>query len=258
MNDPHVVHLEYRIANKDHIDWSAAKAVVFKGDNFTVEVKDRRVLFRFRTHYGSEDAAKAAIDSYRRNWELAAGLARGPDAFTLRFVRSEIIDRNPAPSDPHTLTVSGTIVGDISFDPNLVLRPARYPEPPAPNMMKRTPDIDSMYHRYLGYRAGREPLPSMAYFCLDMLKGMASQDGETAARVFGISSKFLKEMGRVSSTMGGKMARKRKGLKQPYGPDDMKFLDAAIQRMILRATEVARDPDAKRDQITLNTIRSSG
>ncbi|MCY4261281.1 MAG: hypothetical protein OXC91_13590 [Rhodobacteraceae bacterium] len=87
---------------------------------------------------------------------------------------------------------------------------------------------------------------------------MAGKDGETASKAFGISSRVLREVSRLSSAMGGESARKRKGLKQPYTSDDEKFLDAAIQCMILRAAEVAHDPDAKREQITMDTINPNG
>ncbi|MCY4261280.1 MAG: hypothetical protein OXC91_13585 [Rhodobacteraceae bacterium] len=158
MNDPHVMHLEYCIVcDPKRIDWSAAEAVVFEDDDFTVEVKDQRVLFRFKTHYSSEEEAKSSVEPYRRNWEFTAGLAYGPDAFTLRFSRSEIIDRDPTPGNTKTPKFFFSLVGDLTLNLDIIFVPARYSGPPASGTMKRTPDIDSMYHRYLGYRAGREP-----------------------------------------------------------------------------------------------------
>jgi len=259
MNDPHVVHLEYRIVcDPKRINWSSAAPAVFEADDFTVAVKDQRAVFRFRPqiHYGSEDEAKAAVESYRRNWEFMAGLVRGPDAFTLRFVQSRIVDRAPTPSNLPVLEVSGALVVDITGTVNLTLCPARYPEPPTPGTITRTPDIDSMHHRYLGWRAGKEPLPSMAYFCLTVLESMA-EGRRAAAKKFGISSKVLEKVGTLSSGAGGTLARKGEGLKQPYTPDDEKFLAVAIQHMILRAAEVAQNPDGERQQITINTIKSS-
>jgi len=251
MNDPHVVHLEYRIACKDFINWSAAEAATFQNDDFTVEIKDQRVVFRFKTHYGSEEEAKSAIESYRKNWEFTAGISRGPDAFTLRFVRSEIVDRNPSEGVRSARLSFASGTGRITANPTVC--PARYPEPPVAGTMKRTPDIDSMYHRYLGCRAGKEPLPSMAYFCLTVLESMAG-GRRAAAEKFGISSKVLKEVGKLSSGAGGALARKDEGRGQPYTPDDEKFLVTAIQRMILRAAEVAQDPDGERQQIAMDLI----
>ena len=96
MDDPHVVSLECRIVHDpEHFDWSAAEDTAFAEDDFIVEIKNQRVFFRFTTHYTSEDEARSAVRSYVQNWEFQVGLERGPDAFNLRFVRSEMIDRNP-------------------------------------------------------------------------------------------------------------------------------------------------------------------
>ncbi len=258
MNDLHVVHLEYRIVcDPERMDWSEAEAAIFEEEDFTVEVEDQRVLFRFKTHYGTEDEARSVVEPYRNNWEFMAGVSYGPDAFTLRFVRSEIIDCKPIPGDSLKVTGDCEIIMEAK-SPVLTVVPSRYPEPPAPGTMTRTPDIDSMYHRYLGYRAGKEPLPSMAYFCLTMLTERMSQSRKDAARRFGICPEVLSKVGRLSSTKGGETARKKEGLKKPYTSNEETFLDAAIQRMIVRAAEIAEEPDTEREQITLDTIRSAG
>ena len=96
-----------------------------------------------------------------RNWEFVVGLARGPNAFTLSFDRSETVDRNPPPGPPR-------------------LSAHAFPQPP-PAAIKRSPDIDSMYQHYLRHLGGGEQLPAMAYFCLTKLEQMAG--GRDAAAV---------------------------------------------------------------------------
>jgi len=64
-------------------------------------------------------------------------------------------------------------------------------------------------------------------------------------------------VGTSSSTAGGALARKGEGLEQPGTPDDEKFLDAALRRTILRAAEVAQDPDGERPQSAMDTIKST-
>ena len=180
---------------------------MFKEDHFTVEIQDQRVFFRFRAHYTSEDEARSAIRSYLQNWEFLVGLERGPDAFHLRFLRSEIIDRNPPKGvQPVRISIATGIPKVTAIG---TVRPLRYPKPAATSTIQRTPEIDSMYHRYLGYRTVQEPLPSMAYFCLTMLKRVAQKKGTGASKEFGISSKVIKTVSRLSSTAGGEMARKQ-------------------------------------------------
>ncbi|MCY4005714.1 MAG: hypothetical protein OXE84_02640 [Rhodobacteraceae bacterium] len=261
MNDPHVVSLEYRIVHDPkHIEWSEAKDVVFAEDDFTVEIKNQRVFFRFTAHYTSEDEAQSAVRSYVQNWEFQVGLQCGPGAFNLRFVRSEMIDRNP-PEGGQLVGFSGTLEIDSAI--NLILRPSEFPKPAATGRIKRTPDVNNMYHRYLGYRAGQEPLPSMAYFCFTVLESMAgrarkrTERRQAAAEKFSVAVDVLNRVGDLSSEAGGPAARKQVGINQPYSPDDETFLRTAIQHMIFRAAEVAHDPDTPREPITLETIRSN-
>jgi len=262
MNDPHVVHLEYRIVcDLERIDWSAAKTAVFEEEDFRGEVVDQRVLFKFKTHYASENDARESLRSFIQNWEFEVGLERGPRAFTLCFAKSHIIDRNPSNGVmPITLSLA---TGSPEAKIDLIIQPKRYPSPPSLNKIKRTPDVDSMYDRYLGYRDGKEPLPAMAYFCLTVLEWMAGGSGsrkdrrEAIAKKFGIARDVLDKVGELSSEGGGPVARKEEGRNRPYAPNDTEFLNIAIQCMIQRAAEVAQD-DAKREQITLDTIKSKG
>ncbi len=112
-------------------------------------------------------------------------------------------------------------------------------------MLKRTSDIDNMYHRYLGYRAGKEPLSTMAYFCLTVLESMVgrarkrTEKRQIAAEKFSVAVDVLNRVGDLSSEAGGPAARKQVDIDQHYAPDNEKFLRAAIQHMIFRAVKVA-------------------
>ena len=164
MNDPHVVALEYRIEHgPDVVDWSRTAPLHVEEGGFDVQAANGRVRFELKDHHASEEAARFVVEArYIPNWEFVAGLARGPNAFTLRFDRSEIVDRNPPP-DPPVLRVqlrSGMPRISVDFGPPA---PASFPAPP-PAAIKRSPDVDSMYQRYLGHLEGKEPLSGMAYF----------------------------------------------------------------------------------------------
>lgn len=255
MNDPHVVHLEYSIEHGQDIDWSKAETAVFEEGDFTIEINDQRVFFKFKKHYASEDAARADVEPYIQNWEFEVGLKQGPDAFALRFVKSDIVDQNPPDGVKPIRIFAAT--GRPKATINIVVRPNRYPDPPPLDKIKRTPDIDSMYHRYLGYRAGREPLPSMAYFCLDMLKYMAKRDEMAPEKKFCISRNVLEKVSKLSSWAGGEVARKSEGLQRPFDPGDEEFLRTTVQKMIFRTAEVACNPNANLEKITMDSINPS-
>ena len=98
MNDPHVVALVYRIEHGPDIDWSQAAPLDKEEDSFDVRVENRRVRFALKEHYASETEARCAVEAdYIPNWEFVVGLTRGPNAFSLHFDRSQIVDRNPPP-----------------------------------------------------------------------------------------------------------------------------------------------------------------
>ena len=254
MNDPHVVALEYRIEHgPDVIDWSRAAALDKEEDSFRVMAENGRVRFELKEHYASEEAARFAVEAdYIPNWELVAGLARGPNAFALRFDRSEIVDRNP-PSGPPRLSAHARF-GGLTARANLAPpTPPAFPEPP-PAGIRRSPDIDSMYQHYLRHMGGAEPLPAMAYFCLTKLEQMAG--GRDAAAVhFSISKKVLRRIGELSTNKGGDNARKAVGHAAPHTPEEERFLKSAIRTLIHRAAEVESGPHPGRTKITLADIR---
>lgn len=82
----------------------------------------------------------------------------------------------------------------------------------------RTPDVESMYRRYLGHLEGREPLPAMAYFCLTVLEWRGGSRPKAAER-FGISEQVLCKVGNLSSRKGGPVARKADAGGSPNAPE---------------------------------------
>ena len=204
-------------------------------------------------HYASEEAARFAVDAdYIPNWEFVAGLERGPNAFTLRFDRSEIVDRNPPPGPPR-LSAHASF-GGLTATANLAPpMPPAFPDPP-PAPIKRSPDVDSMYRHYLRHLGGGEPLPAMAYFCLTKLEQMAGGRDAAAVR-FGISKKVLRRIAELSTNKGGDNARKAVGHAAPYTPEEESFLRSAIKTLIRRAAEVESGPYPGCTNITLADFR---
>ena len=252
MNDPHVVALEYRIEHGPDIDWSQAAPVDKAEDRFDVHAENGHVRFELKEHHASEESARYAVEAcYIPNWEFDVGLVRGPNTFSLRFDRSEIKDRNP-PSGPPTLSAharTGVPTSTVNLAPP---RPPSFPEPPRVPI-KRSPNVDSMYRRYLRHLEGGEPLAGMAYYCLTTLEQMAG-GRDAAALQFGISKALLRRIGDLSTNKGGASARKAIGRTAPHTPDEERFLKSAVRTVIRRAAEVAYRPAANCNQINLGDV----
>ena len=168
MDDLHVVALHYNVEHASSIDYSSAALLVIHEDVFDIRVEGGCVRFSMKDHFATERDARDAVDDYIRTWELDATLVRGPNAFKLCFARSDIEDRNPTPGIRDVRLRGSVRAGRPRVRIHATVSPQTYPKPPSTGL-KRSPDVDSMYDRYTGYRENREPLTSMAYFCLTVL-----------------------------------------------------------------------------------------
>ena len=258
MNDPHVVALWYRIEHGDSVDYGEAQPLDHVETGFRVKAEQGRVCFEFKDHYATEDAAREAIEDYIRVWEFEAGLLGGPHSFKLTFDRAQITDRKPVPG------VGGVSVHFLVSTPTVTLVKARvvkthYPPPPSGVML--TPDVQTMYDRFQGYRLGREPLASMAYFCVTVLETSAGQTckkgeqvREAAAKKYGIQPKVLRKIAKLSSERGGQQARKATGKDNDLTAQESRFMQEAIKAVIRRAAEKAHAPDSDLPEISLSDL----
>ena len=130
MNDPHVVALHYEIDHGTEFDYSKAAPLDVGHDVFDVRVEDSCVRFSMNEHFATERDARSAVDDYIRGWELDAALQRGPNAFKLRFCRSEIEDRHPTPG---VICVdAGPVRWNFAVSAaQITIAPGAYPKPPS-------------------------------------------------------------------------------------------------------------------------------
>ena len=253
MNDPHVVALIYQIEHGRSVDYSKAKLLDHGAAEFRIKVKDSSVHFEFKDHYATKEAAREVLEDYIREWEFVAGLRRGPNCFKLKFDRAEIMDRKPTPT-PGVVNISGTIRSGVpTFSARATIMLRSYPPPPSG--IKITPDVQTMWDRYMGYRQGREPLASMAYFCLDTLEDPEGK--RAAADKYQISSNVLKKIRRLSSTRGGQQARKASGMVRDLTNQEHRFLEEAIKALIYRVAETAHNPNSDLRKISLSDISTA-
>ena len=253
MNDPHVVSLQYRIDHDLSVDYSEAEAVEDTQTEFDVRVHDDEAEFTMKVHCATVEEAQGMVEPYIHDWEFETSLERGRNTFSFRFVRAEVVDRNPTTG---TVSVSGHVVLGAAIATASLCARTPYPPPPSGNMCI-TPEVSIMHERYLRYREGRESLASMANFCLTVveeLAGVTKQKRPRAAEKFGIAQKVLSKIGDLADAKGGSEARKAKGMHESLSDKEQKFLKVAIQRLIRRVAEVNHSANAKHPQIQLSEL----
>ncbi len=253
MKDPHVTALVYVVEHDESSDYSRAETVEIELEAFRLRLGDGEARFEFKEHFPTRQQAQQVVQTFIRQWELRASLERGPGTFTLKFVRDEMIDRNPTLG---VISVSPNPVPlKISVSAPKVTVTRQYPQPPGDRRMDiDNPDVQSMLHRYIGHRQDREPLPSMAYFCYDVFVQGLSRNDEDASQKHKISRKLLGEVRKLASTKGGDAARKKLGICQSLDQGETQFLEKAVAAMITRAAMVAADPNQPMDPIDKGNV----
>ncbi len=253
MNDPHVVALNYRIQHHSSVDYDGASPLDRSEDAFEIHVESNNVRFAMKRHCATKSEALEVVEGYIRAWEHLAALQNGPNEFKLVFDGAEIEDRDPAPgavyANPKPIHVSVSL-----GQPTIHVSRGEYPRPPS-GKMEFSRGVELMFDRYVGYRARREHLTSMANFCLTILYDSVSGEKSRrkgAAKKYGIESKVLGEIGRLCANKGGTEARKAEGIDQDLSAQERQFLEEAVKAIIRRAAEVAADPNGSRETIRLS------
>ena len=255
MNDPHVVALNYRIDHGNSIDYSNAVPMNHDEPGFWLTVDDNRARFRFKEHYATVEKAREALAEYIRVWEFHAQLENGPNSFKLEFDNSEVIDREPTPGEVNlNVQFRG---GKATGSAELTVCAFDYPQPPS--AIALNPDVETMYGRYMGYREGREPLASMASFCLTVLEAATGADKKkrsAATETFKIDKCVLSRIGDLSANKGGVEARKADGLATDFSSQERDFLERAVKAIIRRVAEKQFAPEEELPIISTSDLPS--
>jgi hypothetical protein len=245
MRDPHVVALHYKIEHAGYVDY--AKAAPFEGetDSFNIRIEQDQATFEMKAHFATVEEARAVVDPYIRRWELHAGLEVAPGTLIFRYDRPEIIERDQRSGRIHEASV--TMKATAKIDAVLTREMKRYPAPP--KHFVASSDVVDMYGRFSSYRAGKEPIGTMAYYCLTVLE-KASDGRQKICEKYGIGGKVITTLGRLSSEKGGTASRKADGRAAPLHPMENDWLEAAIKAIIRRVAEY----DAGRSELQKITM----
>jgi len=250
MRDPHVVALRYRFESSSALTFADPPPLERKTNEFRVRLANDLVTFEMKTHYAEVGLARAVAEEYLRSWEVDAALVFDFDAIKFRFIEPEIVDRNPEPGGPAVVVVTRTVTVPVDVTITHIVR-SNYPEP-ATNFVV-SPDVETMWTRFQGYRFGREPLASMGYMCLTVLEASAGGRKE-AARQYDVDLEVLRKLGYLTSEVGDSKTMRKADPRHPRRPHtniEIAWVDAVIRGLIRRVGEWAFDPAGKRRALTM-------
>ena len=166
MNGPHVVALIYHVVHDNSVSYESAPSLCHETEQFRIRVANGTARFELKEHFSTEEAARELVNPYIRKWEFEAGLRTRPNRFRLHFGPAKIIDRNPLPPEPGTISISAIVsLPSVTVSAALTHGLPNYPAPPSECVTDPDDsDVATMYHRYENYLMGREKLRGMAYF----------------------------------------------------------------------------------------------
>lgn len=241
MHDPHVQVMHYSVGSGEGISYREPEPVSFVNHLGAFNLVEGKLSIDPVEHFPDEEDARWAIEPFLRAWEMDADLSSNLGMIRFTFDRVELIDRDPPPpGSPQVIQLKG--IASLSFvgqPVSLHLTCRKYPQPP--HAFRVTPEVQHAYRRWLGYRSGKEPLQSMAYFVLTLLESTAG-DRRNAAQSFNIELDILRTIGRLSSTKGDPETARKASAGTQYQEltgAERQWLEKAISLVIRRIGEHA-------------------
>lgn len=272
MSTSYVRALIYKVSHRTGVRYDKAPPMEFEWPEakprFRVRIGEGKARIEMLEPFASVEAAQESVEKFLRAWELHADLLAGgryaPGEIRFKFEQAEIIDRDDTDGQDGDEVVGrvSSVMPSISQQAvgEVNLYQEAYPKPPG-ECLAIDPDVDSLRHRYEGYREGREPLASMAYFCLTVAAETAapgqrqvSGKRKVAAAKYSIDLKVLSKLGELTSTRGGDNARKSEGRGTPLTRKEQEWIEEAVKVLIRRLAEYAADPTRQHKPITVANL----
>lgn len=255
MRDPHVEEVHYDIGTGDGLSFSNPPPLVITNHLGRFELTDGKLTIYPADHFADGAQARVVLEPFLRAWEVESDLSCNIGSIRFNYTHVRKVDRNPPLTSESGAAHLSVQTGDvILMSDALSCHITQSTYPPPPSDFRTTPEVEIAYRRWLAFREGREPLPSMAYAVLTLLERMAGNRREAAA-TFQIDDMVLKTIGRLSSTKGdGNSMRKFRqgGQVQPLTGNESAWLEATIRRVVRRMGEHAAG--VQLTQLTMNEL----
>src|SRR5262245_24170856 len=156
MRNPHVVALYYRLETDSSLIFDHPRPYDYDTNEFTLRLADGVLTSTMKGHYASVEEARAVVDPLLRDWELHVALPRGKQIMHFVFQKPELIDLDPPPhGTSQVVQLTGIISVRVGDQATIVLTQPHYPD--LPTRFTASPDVETLWNRYEGYKQGREP-----------------------------------------------------------------------------------------------------
>lgn len=238
MRDPHVQSLRYALRHREDVTFHNPPAVQIAESAFEAILDNGILTVTMREHTSREDAARFLVEPTLRAWELHDKLLGSQTGIRFHYQGAEVIDRDPPPPGA---TIDATMTASLGLSSTLTatLTTGMHAYPPPPIDFAIDATVEAMWHRYVAYTKGREPLLSMAYFCYTILTAAAGGTKEAAA-LYRVNRDVLKKLSELSSTRGSAAtARKAHRTNSPLSHSEEEWVQATVRALIARAAEAA-------------------
>jgi hypothetical protein len=240
MRDPHVESLLYKLQMAQNVTYDNPSPLEIDYEEFSGCLENGVLTCQMKVHYPSIEAARRVVDPYLRTWEIYTSLNLGRGEMRFVYEDGKMIDRNPPPlGSPQVIQVEG--IGSATAFGNATIHVTRKQYPKPPKTFRTTPDFQTLWQRYEMYLDGKEPLLSMAYFCLTVIEAKAGGRPRAPA-IFAIEEEVLRKLGELTSVRGDSLtARKapRNTTIIPLADKERAWIEAVIKQLIRRVGESA-------------------
>jgi hypothetical protein len=248
--------MHYTIGSGEGISYRDPEALSFSNHLGDFELIDKELHIKPTEHFSDEGEARTAIEPFLHAWEIEADLTSNIGAIRFTFERVALIDRDPPPPGSPKVIKLKAMLGNVSLASSfsLHLTRRRYPQPP--QAFRATSEVQQAYRRWMGFRAGKEPLQAMAFFVLTLLEKPAG-GRKKAACTFHIGLDVLNTIGELSSTKGDESTARKASLGGQYqqlSDAEKQWLEAAVPKVIHQLGQYASGTSLTR--LSMNDLPS--
>jgi len=243
--------LKYKLVPIKDVEFIECPQYEFEDCNFTyILFSDLSLLCKPKVDIVEELKARIIIEKMLKSWEIESGLKYGKKIMEFLHESTEMTEYNE-PEDSMRSDIN--IKTKLTVCAEVSKRISRFPE--KNNSFDSNPDMEIMWKRFEIYKDGREPLLSMAYFCLSYLEGICGSRG-TIVKTYKIERKILDKLGDVSSECGSKL-QARKGKDNNFinlDSDTISWVEKCILEIIKHLGKIQAIGNGKVEILKLTSI----
>ena len=207
MNDPHVETLVYRLKAAPNVHYENALPIDVDYEEFSGRLESNQLICEMKMHYPHIEAARSVVEPCLRAWEVDVALRLGRGELNFVYKDAKVIDRNPSPpGSPQKSHISGG--GQITASGHATIGVVRRQYPHPSMLFRISPDVETLWKRYEMYLDKKEPICSMAYFCLTVIEAKA-KGRLKASLMFSIDKRVLNKLGELTTTRGDSLTARK-------------------------------------------------